>query len=592
MGQRRSGRLPGTVGVAAILACLAPAALADPIPEGPDADSAPSFIGRSAQQKPVAAPVPPRHPSMAPNERSNLHVDAFQTDTNSTPGPLGRQMQRTSTFQQADCASVTFDSRGRIVTICVGLQGPAFGGAGLYMFDRRTLATLAKMDLPPKQPSVGGNPFQDFSSGGYFYLDNQDRAVIPTTTRHVFVVGETGVQPGFALERDYDLSDVVASDDKLFATMPDWSGRIWFVSGKGKVGTIDPLSGSVKSFDTHEPIGNSFAVDETGGVYVVTDGALYRFVAAADGTPTVTWRSTYPNDGTAKPGQTEIGSGTTPTVTASSGLVAITDNADPIDVVVYRRDTGAQVCSAPVFTKGASDTDQSLVAVGDSFIVENNYGYSGPAAVEQGRTTKPGLDRVDVVNGQCRKVWHSDEIAPTVVPKGNLANGLVYTYTHPAGDQSDPWYFTALDFRTGQTVYKFRAGSGLGYNNNYAPVTIGPDGSAYVGALGGLVLVRDATPPPGAPGLQGPASSGSATRPTAGLRTRRSCARGMVRLTLTGDARSVVFRVGNRRRTDRRAPFAGTIRIHGRRARRAFARVTFTDGRRAGVKAKVRRCAK
>ena len=35
------------------------------------------------------------------------------------------------------------------------------------------------------------------------------------------------------------------------------------------------------------------------------------------------------------------------------------------------------------------------------------------------------------------------------------------------------------------------AGSGLGYNNNYAPVTIGPDGSAYVGTLGGLLRFAD-----------------------------------------------------------------------------------------------------
>jgi hypothetical protein len=37
-----------------------------------------------------------------------------------------------------------------------------------------------------------------------------------------------------------------------------------------------------------------------------------------------------------------------------------------------------------------------------------------------------------------------------------------------------------------------RAGSGIGYNNNYAPVTLGPDGTAYVGTLGGLVALRDA----------------------------------------------------------------------------------------------------
>ena len=45
----------------------------------------------------------------------------------------------------------------------------------------------------------------------------------------------------------------------------------------------------------------------------------------------------------------------------------------------------------------------------------------------------------------------------------------------------------------------------MGYNNNYAPVTLGPDGAAYVGVLGGLV--RDKAPPaqtaPTTPRLKG-----------------------------------------------------------------------------------------
>jgi hypothetical protein len=81
-----------------------------------------------------------------------------------------------------------------------------------------------------------------------------------------------------------------------------------------------------------------------------------------------------------------------------------------------------------------------------------------------------------------------------VVPKVSLANGLIYTYTKPPNEAADPWYFTAIDFRTGETVFKKLAGTGLGYNNNYAPVTIGPDGSVYVGALGGLIRLSDAAP--------------------------------------------------------------------------------------------------
>ena len=78
-------------------------------------------------------------------------------------------------------------------------------------------------------------------------------------------------------------------------------------------------------------------------------------------------------------------------------------------------------------------------------IAENNYGYSGPSATEQGATTVGGLERVDVsADGRsCNKVWHSDEIAPSVVPKLSLANGIVYTYTKLGGEGSDPWYHRA-----------------------------------------------------------------------------------------------------------------------------------------------------
>jgi hypothetical protein len=185
-----------------------------------------------------------------------------------------------------------------------------------------------------------------------------------------------------------------------------------------------------------------------------------------------------------------------------SGWVAITDNADPMDVQVYKRGasvTGSRlVCSQPVFPQGAGSTDQSLIGTDRSLIAENNYGYS-VASTMNGGVTAPGLTRIDVVKKKakrgkhrrrvrCRTAWTSDERAPSVVPKLSLANGLVYTYTKPPRtDGLDAWYLTALDFRSGRTVYRRLAGTGFGFNNNYAPVTLGPDGTAYVGVLGGLV---------------------------------------------------------------------------------------------------------
>ena len=74
--------------------------------------SRPRSSARPAQPQPSPATLPPRHPFMAPNGRSNIHDDAYMSGAYEFPGPLGRDMERLSTFQVAECASVTFDRAG------------------------------------------------------------------------------------------------------------------------------------------------------------------------------------------------------------------------------------------------------------------------------------------------------------------------------------------------------------------------------------------------------------------------------------------------------------------------------------------------
>jgi hypothetical protein len=574
--------------VLAALVAVPAAALAghQPILEGPEAGALPAFIGSPATPDPVFATEPPRHPFMAPNGLSNLHVDAWQTDRNRWFGPLGRDAGRTSTLQAADCASHTFDSLGRLVTVCVGLEGPE-----LMMFEPDTLHELARFALPPRQLQGGGdpNPFTNFSGGGYFYLDGRDRAIVPTTTRHVWMVAATEA-PGFSLERDYDLTAVVGLGDAIISALPDWTGRIWFASVRGVVGTIEPESGRVAARNLGEPISNSFTVDEGGDIYLVSDAALYRLRADGAGTPQTVWRRAYDNDGQRKPGQTQAGSGTTPSVMPD--FVTITDNADPVNVVVYRRADGGEVCRAPVFSRGQSSTDNSLIVTDRSIVVENNHGYTGPASTQNGRSTTGGVERVDVLpDGSCRTVWHSDEHAPTSVPKLSLAAGLVYVYTkEPREDGNDGWYLTAIDFHSGRTVFKKLAGEGLGFNNNYAPITLAPDGDAYVGVLGGLVRLADAASPAGLP-----------LRLALRVRYRRGprgCARGAVRARVVGRDRKALRRTGfflGRRRVKRDVapPFRARIGarpLRGERRHRLRVRVRAADGRGARLVRRVRPC--
>jgi hypothetical protein len=456
----------------------------DPLPSGP------TFIGTPATPHPVIAPAPPQHPYLAPDPGNNIHDDAYMTDTYPGPGPLGLRPTVTSTLQVAECASLTFDRRGRLETVCVGATTPT-----LKLFDPTTLKQIASYRLPNRR--LGLNLFSDFSGGGYFFLDHEDRAVIPTGNNHIRAVGQTPDGKGFVLTRDYDLTHAVAADDKIVSTLPAWTGELVFVTEKGVVGAIDRDTGSIQVLPLGEAITNSFAVDETGGIYLVTTKALYRIDLTAAGAPRVSWREEYPNSGVTKPGQTSPGSGTTPTL-VNHEWVAITDNADPMNVLVYRRGRAVsgerEVCSVPVFAKGASATDNSLIAADRALVVTNNYGYRGPAQTTAGAITSPGIDRVDIdADGHgCRAVWQNrTERSPSAVAKMSLANGLVYIVSRERKGLSDYWYLTALDFRTGAVVFKQRYGTGFGFNVNYAPISLGPDGAAYVGVLGGLVRIAD-----------------------------------------------------------------------------------------------------
>jgi len=504
----------------AVSAGPADGAPAVPIPQDPGSGSVRPYLGSPQPAHPIRdVRFAPRHPFMAVNGRSNLHDDAYQSDAGTTPGPLGHSPEITSTLFSQECASVTFDSEGRLLTVCVGLAT-----VDLRLLDPRTLDVLAEYPLPPRPASSASSPFTAFGGGGYFYLDQRDRVVVPTSDGHIQVIAETGTAdaPALTLRRDYDVSADVGSS-VILSALPDWEGRIWFVTGSGVVGTVDPQTGRSRSrtLPHGEGIGNSMAVDETGGVFVVSDQALYRFEATGSGAPAATWRRTYDAGTRQKPGQSQTGSGTTPTIVRRHGhrFVAITDNADPrMHVLVFRagrRGPGARpVCKVPVFRRGHGATDNSLVAFGRSLIVENNYGYTGPEQdppsgdpQRNTPTTVPGVTRiaVDYAHGGCRRAWTNRKVrVPTSVSKVSAATGLLYVYEHPAADEvrytsgepatgpEDPWYLTAIDARTGRRAWSAMTGVGLGYNNNYAPITFGPDGTAYVGVLGGLVAVRDA----------------------------------------------------------------------------------------------------
>ncbi len=483
--------------IAAALAAAATAG-AEPIVSG-GATSLPQYSGAAATANPIPNPTKPEHnPFMAKDPNSNIHNDSWMTDSYNRPGPLGDNPTVSSYgYPSSLCGSLAFDSKGRIITVCPSIPF----APQARIIDPDTLAPISTFDLPTATNPPGTKEFQNFAGGGYFFLDDEDRIWVATRTDHIYVLGQGADGNTLTLEKDYDLTSALdASTERITSALPDYDGLIWFVSkANGKVGTLDPKTGDIKYVQLDEEIENSFSV-ASDGVYIVSDKRMYRFKANKKNRPRIIWQKGYPNSGIVKPSQVDAGSGTTPTI-MEDGYSAITDNADPMNIVVYRNKKNLKkgekriVCKVPVFNKGTSATENSLIGTKRSLIVENNYGYQDPFGPDAGALTEAGFARVDVKkNGKgCKKKWTNTEVrSPTVVPKLSTKTGLIYTYSRPEdplGDQG--YFFTAIDYRTGKTAWMKYTGSGLTYNNNYAGLALGPNGDAYLGAIGGILRLSD-----------------------------------------------------------------------------------------------------
>ena len=421
---------------------------------------------------------PPQNPSLARNPFNGIHNDAWATDTYNLPAP-GPDGTVDSLSTGGDCATMTFDSRGRLVTLCSTLTRVV-----AYVVDPRTLDVLDSRIVGTRSASL-----TDFTGGGYFVLDDQDRIVFPERGGVLRVLSTGAGLPEVA---SVNVASTLVAGEQVTSVLPDWQGRYWYVGAKGTVGVVRQGQATALNLGG-EDIENSFAVDAD-GVYVVTGAALYRLSAGTDGPPRQVWRTEYDAGTAQKPGQTSAASGTTPTLFSDWG-VAITDNADPqMHVVVADRRTGRLVCEVPVFGAGASATENSLIAVDDTLLAENNYGYApAVSSTMAGRSTTPGMAAVSAVDGDCAMRWSTEAVhVPSLVSKASTRGGQVLTYTKPPDSSGvDAWYFTSVDARTGAVNWTRLAGIGSPFNNHYAGAFL-YDGDLFVGTLNGITVLRGA----------------------------------------------------------------------------------------------------
>jgi len=533
----------GLLSLAALLlgGCGVPSSAVTGIPSDTAEPLVPAFIGRPAVAKPVDG-LAYEHPFMASPDQATIHTDSYNSDVHRNAGVLGNNSEVTTRLGPGHpfggmCSTTTFDKDGYLVSLCA-----SFLSFQLHLMDPNTLELLAVHYLPSRPTTfemvVKADPgiaMTDTSGGAYHYMDNQDRIVLADSEQQITRIGHRKNAAGqweFYEDGRWDMTDVVPDDcfnwnnllpsgecDPISAVLPDAEGNIWWATRMGRFGALNPETGekiasrfwaetkeradnkqgaAAGSEKQVEEIQNSFASDKD-AVYIATDHALYALRVAADGKSIERlWKQTYDRGSEVKVGAINQGTGTTPTLLGDD-YITLSDNADGlINLIVYRRgldvDGEREICKVPLFDERGSATDNSMIGWGRSMIIENNAGYTNAFQMTDLAHTPGGVMRIDIREDEsgCDVIWRSKERSLSVVPKLSAANGIVYLYGPDIlEDGNNAWYLKGLDFETGETVFKIHTGVGQFFDNNWAPISIGPDGTTYVGSFKGIMAIRD-----------------------------------------------------------------------------------------------------
>ena len=413
-----------------------------------------------------------QNPYLGINSLATMHGDAQSSDATPFAGPgdpgVGGSWKVTFTNHWAACPTILAGEDGYIQALMTQFLGSD--------------AKLRKPKLAIIEPASGAQlgaieiPTGALLGGVYAYLDADSNLVMVDGTNALTWISHSQDGMKVWVSRRIDLTDAMKLEpkDHVVGIVPDWHGRIWVASERGVVGLIDPKRNVVRltklqQYSPAERIDNSISACPQ-GVSIITSHGIYMLGAdASTSKPRIIWSHSYDRGTKQKPGQLSHGSGATATFFGPNGsdYVMLSDNADRQEkLIVYRSADGSAVGEGPLFTPGASGTENSMIGVQNSIVGACTFGYpyaqypdTKPAYRAQ---VAPGMERWDVnddASGITLK-WRNNGIYSAAVPRLSTADNLIYTCERPrgpAGVLTGPVvYACAIDMDSGRVVHRQR----------------------------------------------------------------------------------------------------------------------------------------
>ncbi|MCA9771047.1 MAG: hypothetical protein KC466_01485 [Myxococcales bacterium] len=463
---------------------------------------------------------PPTNAYLADSPWPMSHRNPYNQASSPYPGPDGGE-----TFS-------IDHSVGGVGPISINFSGPDYAGGQSAIWGANFF------DVFKIIPQAGGGRvvrrFPDFPvgnliSGAYTVLDADENFFVPKGTqirRYGELFASDPNSQIWPLANYYLPAEALGAGDSIVGLNLTYDGWLVLATAKGTVAVLARDFSEIRYvfLDTEpgEEVTNSIAVDEDGGIYVVTSQSVYRVqwdgislsTDPADGA----WSAPYePGPSVPAPGRLGTGSGTTPTLMGTGDddkFVVIADGQELMHIVLYWRDEipvdwvplpgkDPRIAAEMPITFGdpaatRSITEQSITVRGyDAMVVSNtyrNWPFSGGlfgllvTFFSGNPLYQPfGVEKFqwDPVTRTLATAWANPDLScPNGIPSMSAATGLAYCY----GARGGQWTVEGIDWATGAEVFHVFTGS-TSFNSLYAATEIGPGGSIASGTVGGPLFL-------------------------------------------------------------------------------------------------------
>jgi hypothetical protein len=355
----------------------------------------------------------------------------------------------------------------------------------------------------------------NFSPWGHILLKGNDLFV--SDGKILYILGdEVAGKPDAAIKikKQFALPASVNGKAALFNITYD--GWIVFNTDKGMVGAVSPGFNELKTYQVPLDKGeiawhNQFAIDEEGGIFIVTTKKMVR-INWKNNELSLGWQAAYDfvKDGptsTLPGGQSIAGSGTTPTLMGwgkMDKLVIVVDGHNKANMVAFWRD------GLPGDWKGLTGYDKRIAAVtalpyakylnqGNALVdyqaVENSpcaRGYEIACAQYNGFN-----QQCEPVNGVQKLVWSPETRKLNIAWSTNAVNlNNVLTYSEGAGliygtgRKNCNYFFYGLDWKTGEIKIEKLLGRSDDFNDQGCGNQVAEDGTLIYSGAKGIVAIK------------------------------------------------------------------------------------------------------